>query len=448
MNITTKVGGSSVANPERHRQAVRRIKENPARTHIVVSALGKRSNSDIKITDQLLSLKLPASRAETLGAIEGRHLDHARSLGINEPMEQIVRGGIQEICHLLERPWCRSTEAFVVSRGEYFAAHMTGLLLGYPVADAKHHVRFNSRGEYDSRGYDTEIPERAVFPGFYGSDARGYIHLLPRNGSDITGAQVAVRTKASLLEIGKDVPGIHPANPDLAPIARRHVIKYLGYSQAEEMSYRGYPVIQDQAVALLRKEGIAARIFDILGEETPGTLILPDEDPRVTGGPTFLGIGERDGFTMFVIQCPGMNLSRTFTFKLMGILKELGIRYDHIATGTNVLSLIVRNEELPTEGAKVLASRIKRAFRAKVTTISGLANICIVGNRLGAHPAKVSELLNALESITDNSEQEVRPIKTYFYEQGGAGTSLVFGVRSDRLKVAVQLLYRSMNSMR
>lgn len=451
MSITVKVGGRPLADLHRLQKTLRYIKGNPDRTHVVVSALGSRDDSDMKITDQLLSLEHPQHRVETLGAIKGRHLDLAHSLGIIEQVQPIVDSEIERIFLALERPWNRGTREFVASRGEYLSIPLVAIPLGYTMLDAKDHVRFNTRGEYDPRGWGAELPPGSVLGGFSGRDQHGRIRLLPRNGSDITGAQVALSTGARLYEVAKDVPGIHPANPKLVTLARGRVIKCLGRSQAQEITYRGEPVIHDQAIAVLRDTRTAIRIFDILSEDKdkePGTYIYPDDHRDVISGPPLLGIGERDGFTMFVIECPGMNTSRTFTWKLATALKDLGISYDHIVTGTNVLSLVVRNEEFWKHEPRAVAYKIRRACRARVSVVSGLASICVIGNRLGAHPNKVGALLSALGSITNTATDGSTPIRVHFYEQGGSGTNLVIGVKSDRLQEALQLLYRSMYSVR
>ena len=51
------------------------------------------------------------------------------------------------------------------------------------------------------------IHERAVIPGFYGSDEHGDIVTFSRGGSDVTGALVAASINAKLYENWTDVSG-------------------------------------------------------------------------------------------------------------------------------------------------------------------------------------------------------------------------------------------------
>ena len=51
-----KFGGSSMSNEEQFRKVKSIILSDPKREVIVVSALGKRTNEDDKVTDLLLSL--------------------------------------------------------------------------------------------------------------------------------------------------------------------------------------------------------------------------------------------------------------------------------------------------------------------------------------------------------------------------------------------------------
>ena len=51
--IVAKFGGTSLASAERFCHAANLIRQDPNRRYVVVSAPGKRDDSDIKITDQL-----------------------------------------------------------------------------------------------------------------------------------------------------------------------------------------------------------------------------------------------------------------------------------------------------------------------------------------------------------------------------------------------------------
>ena len=57
--------------------------------------------------------------------------------------------------------------------------------------------------------------EKAVIPGFYGSDPEGNIVTFSRGGSDVTGALVAANINADLYENWTDVSGFLMADPKI-----------------------------------------------------------------------------------------------------------------------------------------------------------------------------------------------------------------------------------------
>ena len=58
--IVCKFGGTSVASAEQIQKVANIVKSNPARKIVAVSAPGKRSGDDIKVTDLLINLAMAA----------------------------------------------------------------------------------------------------------------------------------------------------------------------------------------------------------------------------------------------------------------------------------------------------------------------------------------------------------------------------------------------------
>ena len=80
-----------------------------------------------------------------------------------------------------------------------------------------------------------------VVPGFIASDEFGKIVTLGRGGSDYTASLCAVGSKARILEIWTDVPGMMTANPKIVPSAK--TINNISYRAALELSHFGAKVI-------------------------------------------------------------------------------------------------------------------------------------------------------------------------------------------------------------
>ncbi len=437
--VVTKLGGAVLSDAAGFKNAIQLITSDPSRRYVVVSAPGRRSSTDTKVTDLLASLAQPSGRAKAITVIKERFIGIANGLSLPTSVTEEIERTCADILEQLEDP-TQNCMDFVMSRGEYLSAYILSAALDWPCLDAGTIVRFSIQGKFIEKLQPITLPDRAVIPGFYGSDQRGRVWLLPRDGSDITGACVAVIAKADLYEVGKDVPGIFPANPTIVE-GPQEPIRVLTYGQAEEMTYRGESVLHDQAISLLQGPRIPVRIFSVT--EPAGSLdtyIVPDDDARAVSGRILIGIGEEKNFTMFELERAGMNASRHFTFNLLAVLSEYGVAYDHIATGKNVLSLVVRSKELG-ERTEEIAQAIKKACKARVTITNNLASICIVGTELGAHPNVVGGLLQSLEPLSGSP-------KIYWHEQSGTGTSIIIGVATSALPEAVRLLYSYMQSLK
>ena len=62
--IVCKFGGTSVASAEQIQKVANIVKSNPARKIVAVSAPGKRSGDDMKVTDLLINLAMAALKNE------------------------------------------------------------------------------------------------------------------------------------------------------------------------------------------------------------------------------------------------------------------------------------------------------------------------------------------------------------------------------------------------
>ena len=210
-----KFGGSSVASAEQFRKVKSIVEADPDRRFVVVSAAGKRDSSDNKITDLLLlvnaHIQYHVDCTALLADIERRFLDIASELGLKWP----VHGKFE----LFAKNIKKHSPEYVVSRGEWFTAHLMAEYLQMPFVDAADVVVFHHNGEVDmertaARLKDVMVREGSfVLPGFYGATVDGQIKLFQRGGGDITGAILARCVDAGLYENWTDVSGFLSADP-------------------------------------------------------------------------------------------------------------------------------------------------------------------------------------------------------------------------------------------
>ena len=239
-----KFGGSSVAGADQFKKVKSIIQADPTRRIVVVSAAGKRSSSDHKLTDLLylchahLTYGVPGDNI--LQLIQDRFAEIRSDLGLQYDVESDFAA--------LRSTLSRDTTADeLVSRGEYFTARLMAEYLGYDFVDAADCVFFGFDGQLDPEKTYAAIREAAakgkgiVIPGFYGSLPSGKIRVMSRGGSDISGALAAAAVDADVYENWTDVSGILMADPrivkDPAPI------EFITYSELRELAFMGASVL-------------------------------------------------------------------------------------------------------------------------------------------------------------------------------------------------------------
>ena len=124
----TKFGGSSCASAEQFRKVRAIIEYDPSRRFVVVSAAGRKTKKDNKITDLLYLCRAHVDYHvdyhPVFEIIRARFLEIKAELGLSTPIE----ADLDVLCEKLPD---LSVEE-LVSRGEYFTARLMADFLGFP----------------------------------------------------------------------------------------------------------------------------------------------------------------------------------------------------------------------------------------------------------------------------------------------------------------------------
>lgn len=282
-DIVAKFGGSSLANAEGYRDVANIVNADAKRRIIAVSAPGiVRDNplgdeERVKITDLLIACGRISFRDfpyhNTLGMIESRFLRIAEELKvcIEDDLEEIRNGlATRKETEDLSLSWA-------ASRGEWLSAKILARYLGANFVDAQDLMKFHEDGSFDQDLSYNLINERLrgserfIVPGFYGQDSRGRIRILPRGGSDITGAYLAAALNAQVYENWTNTNGVFTADPDIVPQAR--TIPYLFYEEMAELGLLGAKVFHPLALGPVWARGIPVNVRNTFNPEHPGTWI-------------------------------------------------------------------------------------------------------------------------------------------------------------------------------
>ena len=270
--IVSKFGGSSIADAKGFRRVFEIISEQKRRRFIVLSAPGKRSAADEKITDLMVSAQRlfadGKSADRPISIIRERFASIIHDLKLNIEPEDFLSSLENDI---------RKSPSFAASRGEYLCAKLFSIYTGIPFVDAAELIFFDKNGRIQReeigravRAMEKRVPY-AVIPGFYGSMPDGSIKTFTRGGSDITGALIAAALKADAYENWTDVDGLMSIDPRTDSDAICHCA--VSYRQMRRLAHAGAQVLHPYCVEPVCEAGIPTILKNTFAPERTSTYI-------------------------------------------------------------------------------------------------------------------------------------------------------------------------------
>jgi aspartate kinase len=447
-----KFGGTSLADARQIMRIVDIVKSDGARRIVVVSAPGKRSADDIKVTDLLIALAnaVVAGKPvdDELGAVLGRYAEIQRELnldgGIVAEIEKDLRERIRHRCDdnaqfvdavkAAGEDNCAKLVARVFA-GQGVPAHYVdpreaGLLLSEDFGNA--HVLAESYARLSALRDTGEV---VIFPGFFGYTHKGQVATFPRGGSDITGSILAAAVKADVYENFTDVDSVFAIDPRLVPDAPP--ITMLTYREMRELAYAGFGIFHDEAIVPAVEAGIPICIKNTNRPEAPGTLVMPQrkyQHGEVTG------IASASGFSTIYLSKYMMNREVGFGRRLLQILEQERLSFEHVPSGIDNMSVVLRSAALTPEKEEHVLNRIREELDPDDATVEhDLALIMIVGEGMRYSVGMAAKACAALADGGINIEM---------INQGSSEISIMFGVKEADRKAAVQALGRALLTSR
>ena len=427
-----KFGGSSVAGAEQFRKVKNIIEADPARRVVVVSAAGKRSAGDHKLTDLLYlchaHLSYGVSCDDILQTIEQRFAEIRTELGLRFDAE----GEMKKLAAGLSRD---TSVDELVSRGEYFTARLMAEYLGYRFVDAADCVFFGYDGQIDRDRTDHAIAEalsahgRILIPGFYGRLPTGKIKVMSRGGSDITGALAAAAVDADVYENWTDVSGILMADPRIVPDPRP--IAKVTYAELRELAFMGASVMHEDSIQPVKDKGIALNIRNTNRPDDPGTLIVGEADDRDESERFITGIAGRRNFTIITVLKRGMNANATLC-QALEIMDRYHAPVEHITLGLDSFALVSGSAAMGDALYDVLADIRKTCRPDDVRVQDEIALVAAVGRKMSSRPGISGRLFKALGDAGVN----IRTIA-----QGADELAITVGVENRDFETAIRVLY-------
>ena len=442
-----KFGGSSLASAGQLEKVLQIIKADPERRFVIVSAPGKRCTQDTEVTDALIKYYRDYVAGNDVTKhqqwIIQRYRDMALELQLKPNILERISKSFQKLASLPIENNKFLYDTFLAA-GENNNAKLIAAYFRQNGVDARYvHPREaglivssepgNARllpSSYDKIEELNEADEVLIIPGFFGVTKDDQICTFSRGGSDITGSIIAAGVKADLYENFTDVDGIFAAHPGI--IHMPHSIPELTYREMRELAYAGFTVLHDEALIPAYRGKIPLVIKNTNNPTHPGTKIVLKHSNRDF---TVVGIAADAHFTSINMSKYLMNREIGFGRKVLQILEDLNIRWEHMPTGIDDLSIILRDRELTPIKEEEILRQLRQKLEVDHAEIEhDLSIIMIVGEKMKSH---IGLTATATKALSDNH------INIQMISQGSSEVSIMIVINSKQEKAAIKALYKA-----
>ena len=445
-----KFGGSSLANAAQLNKVMDIVLADPARRIVVVSAPGKRHSQDTKVTDLLIALAETAIKGENtdrqFGAVVERYAEMAQELKLGDEIVRTIEMDLMdrlakvaslepaEFMDLMKASGEDNNAKLVAvafaARGRkarYASPKDTGMVLTGPFGDATLDPASYATLSRAFSNFDGIV----IYPGFFGYTKDGKVATFPRGGSDITGSILAAAVCADVYENFTDVDSVYPVDPRLVPEVSEG-ISTMTYREMRELAYAGFGVFADEAVIPAVRARIPINIRNTNHPSEPGTMI--QQSRRVVPG-TIVGIAAADNFCNIVVEKYLMNREVGFGRRLLHVLEDEGISYEHMPSGVDSQCIVVKGQCLPKSKELKVIQAIKRELNPDYVAVErDITILMIVGEGMCYTPGMLAKACLALASVG---------ISVSMVNQGSSEVSFMIAIRQQDRETAVRALNKA-----
>lgn len=442
-----KFGGSSLSNATQIQKVAKIIQNDPEIQFVIVSAPGKRDDKDTKVTDLLIHLFDEKVHSGSIERAKQMVLDRYSSIADELSLSKEIithfdhvlteyLSSITDPLRLLDALKACGEDFNAQLISQYFqriglnARYISPAELGIIVSDepSNAHLLLESYDKIAQYKHDEQI---LIIPGFFGYSPNGNIVTFPRGGSDITGAIVARGVEADIYENFTDQSYIYAAHPGI--VRKPYPIKEITYREMRELAYSGFGIFHDEALEPLYQVDIPVMVRNTNHPEIDGTKIVAQRE--INPNLPAIGISCDEGFTAISINKYLLNRQLGFTRKLLQIFENYHISIEHIPTGIDDISVVVRSHQLAAPGTlDALLKDIEEQLDPDFINVeTDLAIVVIVGEEMAEVVGTANKATRALAS---------QAINILMINQGASEISMFYTISMDDKDDAIRALYR------
>ena len=219
------------------------------------------------------------------------------------------------------------------------------------------------------------------------------------------------------------------ADPRIVPNPRP--IRTVTYRELRELSYMGATVLHEDAIFPVRFAGIPINIRNTNDPGAPGTMIVASTG-EYDGSTVITGIAGKKGLSVITIEKDMMNAEIGFGRKVLDVLEDNEISFEHLPSGVDTMSVVVPTKSLESRRERVIAGINKRARPDSIVSEDGLALLAVVGRGMVKAKGTAARIFSAISEAGIN----IRMI-----DQGSSELSIIVGVDERDLEKALNAIY-------
>ncbi|AHI11759.1 Aspartokinase 3 [Lactobacillus helveticus] len=442
-----KFGGSSLTDGQNVEQALNIVLSDPERRAIVVSAPGKRSDDDIKITDLLIKYAGMTFKSEDTNEIVQnifmRYQEIGHYFGLSDQELKVIKDILLALPNQTY-PNSSYLMAAFKAHGERLNARLIAMILqhqgvksrfldpteaGLIVTGQPNDALVNPESYLNLDQIKIATGERIIFPGFFGITPSGNIATFSRGGSDITGAILARGFHADMYENFTDVNGIFAANPHI--VDNPQSIKKMTYREMRELSYAGFSVFHDEALIPVIQGQIPINVKNTHEPDQPGTIIVPEKD--FVPDNIITGVTSQKHFSAIYLHKYLLNKEAGFTLRILQILYKHNVPYEHMPSGIDDITIIFNNDFLNDQLIDQICNEIQATINPdQLEWIDDYAIIMVVGEGMKKNHVVSRQILDSL------GDHDISP---RMINQGASQISMMIGTKKEKADEAVKIIY-------
>jgi aspartate kinase len=197
-----------------------------------------------------------------------------------------------------------------------------------------------------------------------------------------------------------------------------------------ELAYSGFTIFHDEALEPTYRANIQVKIKNTNNPNAKGTLISAE---RNNNEYPIVGIACSSNFSALFVGKYLLNRIKGFGRKLLQIIEEEGLSYEHCPSGIDSISVILRGEEFNEAIQERVFKKIKDTLQSdQISVKHGITLVMIVGNGMRKKIGIASRITSACAKAGVNLEM---------INQGASENSIMLGIRDEDKERTVVALH-------